>query len=205
EDTVHQRPGGAGTPRAELELLRARGGGGHLLRRPPLRLLGVRGHVPWRPALLRARQPRPSPRQPGVPRGLHPPRRQGTRGWNRGGAGNFCRPLRLADVLRRPQPVHGGPDGPPGTVVVGEHSETPAPRPPGADRLRHPLPALRARRSQGPGPRGLRVFPEAHRPPRAKALAARARPPLRPGPAEGDEPGRDEGVERLRAPYFGGV
>ena len=149
EDIVHQRSGRADPPRTAPELLREGGRGGRLVRRPALRLPGVRAHLSRRPALLRSRQPRPRARQPGVPRRLHPPGRRGGRGGRRGEKGYARGPLGLADVLRRAQPVHGLSDGVAGALVVGQDKMPPPRRTPDAHGLRYPLPALRPR-----GPRG---------------------------------------------------
>ncbi|CAA9406395.1 MAG: hypothetical protein AVDCRST_MAG55-1025, partial [uncultured Rubrobacteraceae bacterium] len=202
---VHKRSGRARAARAEFELLRAGGGGGHLLRGPPLRLPGVRRNLPRRPGLLRLGQPRPRPRRSGVPRRLHTPGRQGGRGGKRREERDVRRALRLADVLRRSEPVHGAPDGPPGAGADGQDLAQTAPRAFGAAGFCHPLAALRLRGPEGQGPRRFRALLGPDRPPQASAVAARARPPLRPGPTEGHKPGRYEGRQRVRPPYFGGV
>ncbi|CAA9451113.1 MAG: hypothetical protein AVDCRST_MAG02-1039, partial [uncultured Rubrobacteraceae bacterium] len=202
---VHKRPGGVRAPRPDPQLLRAGGGGRDLVRGPTLRLPGVHHHLPRRPGLLRPGQPRPRARQSGIPGRLRAPGRQGGGDRERRGAGDPRRALRLAAVLRRPEPVHGAPDGPTGVGAVGQDPVGSAPRASAAAGLRHPLPALGPRGQGGHSPRRFRAFPGPDRPPQTPALVARARPPLRPGSAKGHGPGRDEGRQRVRPPYPGSV
>ncbi|CAA9449932.1 MAG: hypothetical protein AVDCRST_MAG58-895, partial [uncultured Rubrobacteraceae bacterium] len=198
EDTLHQRPGGVYAVRPEPDLVCQGRRGGYLLRGPALRLPRVHRHLPRRPGLLRAWEPRSRPRWPRVPRWLHAARRAGRGGRRRRGGAR--RTLGVSSLLGRSQPVHRAPHAPPGAGALGQDSLPGPPRPSEAQDLRDPLPALRPRGRGGYGPRGLRVLRGPDRQARTLPVATWTRTPLRAGSGKGPTEGRDQDRQRLRSP-----